>query len=263
MESRYNKIGKGYNQTRKADPYLLHRLMAHLKPKPQGKYLDIGCGTGNYSIELKKQGVNLMGIDPSSRMLQVARKKMPEMDWRSGSAEKTGLESNSLDGILASLTIHHWSNLTKAFEELSRILKFNGKIVIFTSTPLQMKGYWLNHYFPKMLQDSILQMPSYESVEKAMLAAGLGQIQIEKYFVKPDLQDKFLYCGKENPSFYLDPQIRKGISSFSYLANQTEVQEGLKQLERDIDKGKIQQIMNSYQNEHGDYLFVMGTKQGL
>src|SRR5690606_17469052 len=134
----------------------------------------------------------------------------------------------------ASLTIHHWTNLEKGIAELSRVLKTKGRIVIFTSTPEQMKGYWLNHYFPKMLSASIIQMPALERIKSAMEASGIGISETEKYHVKPDLKDKFLYCGKHDPEIYLDKNIRAGISSFASLANHTEAESGLSKLREDI-----------------------------
>ena len=76
-------------------------------------------------------------------MLKKAQSKNQNIEWKIGSAEKTDLAKNSIDGIIATLTIHHWTNLTRAFSELAHILKPNAKIITFTSTPKQMKGYWL------------------------------------------------------------------------------------------------------------------------
>jgi ubiquinone/menaquinone biosynthesis C-methylase UbiE len=159
MEVKYDKIGIHYNLTRKADKYLTEQLLIHLNAKENGLYLDIGCGTGNYTNELQKKGFQFLGIDPSIEMLKKAKFKNQQIDWRIGTAEKTNLIDNSVNGIIGSLTIHHWTDLKKGFSELYRVLKVDGRIVIFTSTPKQMEGYWLNHYFPRMLNDSIVQMP--------------------------------------------------------------------------------------------------------
>ena len=262
MEAKYDKIGIDYNLTRQADNYLTERLYALLNPDKSGIYLDIGCGTGNYTIELQKRGLNFMGIDPSTEMLLKAKEKNDNINWRIGTAEKTDLENESIDGIIAILTIHHWSDLNQGFAELNRVLKNSGRIVIFTSTPTQMKGYWLNHYFPKMVNDSIIQMPPFEKVKSAMDRTGFELVNTEKYFVRPDLQDYFLYCGKERPELYLKEEVRKGISSFSALANQQEVEIGLMELRKDIDTGKIKDVMQSFQNNEGDYLFITGQKIG-
>lgn len=260
MEVKYDEIGTDYNLTRKADKLLTEQLLHHLKPTKSGKYLDVGCGTGNYTNELQKNGFEFIGIDPSKRMLEKAKLKNSEVDWRIGSAENTGLPQNVVDGIIASLTIHHWTNLKSGFSELNEVLKPNGRIVIFTSTPKQMKGYWLNHYFPKMLSDSIIQMPTLESVKTAIKNSGIELLGIDKYFIKPDLQDQFLYCRKHNPELYFDDQIRHGISSFSSLANRVEVEQGLSELRKDIDSGKINEIIKSYENDFGDYLYIIGKK---
>ena len=168
MQVKYDTIGKDYNLTRKADKLLTENLIKYLAPNREGIYLDIGCGTGSYTIEFQKRGFRFIGIDPSERMLEKAMKRNTDIDWKLGSAENTGLQQNHVDGIIGSLTIHHWTNLELGFKELNSILKPNGKIVIFTSTPKQMKSYWLNNYFPKMLEDSIIQMPALSKVREAM-----------------------------------------------------------------------------------------------
>ncbi len=260
MNAKYDNIGIGYNSTRKADPVLTNKLLEHLSPRKDGFYLDIGCGTGNYTNELQKKGLQIIGIDPSEKMLEQAKQKNSNIDWRIGTAENIELPDKHLDGILASLTIHHWTDLQKAFFELHRVLKPNGIIVIFTSTPKQMKGYWLNHYFPKMIADSIDQMPSLETVEKAMTNNNFEIIKTDKYFIQPDLKDKFLYCGKQNPEIYFNKQIRNGISSFSSLANRNEVENGLSNLKKDIENDNINRIIKSYNNDLGDYLYIIGKR---
>ena len=259
----YNKIGINYNETRKADSYLTEQFLKHLNPNKDGLYLDIGCGTGNYTNALQQKGYEFIGIDPSIEMLKKAHAINKNIRWDFAAAEKTNLAYQSIDGIMATLTMHHWVNLTRAFSELYYILKPNGKIVVFTSTQKQMKGYWLNHYFPKMLNDAIAQMPSFDAIENAMKLSGLEIKKTELYNIKPDLEDKFLYCGKQNPELYFDASIRHGISSFSALANFDEVENGLASLRQDIDSGKINEIIKSYENNLGDYLYIIAEKSDV
>ena len=260
MIAKYDKIGINYNQTRKADKYISERLVFHLKPENHKRYLDLGCGTGNYTIELFNKGISIIGIDPSETMILKAKSKVSQIDWIIGTAEDTGLNNESIDGLICCLTIHHWTDLIAAFKEINRILKKNGRFIIFTATPNQMEGYWLNHYFPQMLYESRQQMPSLEIVIKGLENAGFEKIMTEKYFVKQDLQDSFLYCGKQRPELYMKPEIRKGISSFADLAKKIEIESGLFKLTKDIESGNINSIIDKYENEKGDYLFIIGTK---
>ncbi|MEZ4792035.1 MAG: class I SAM-dependent methyltransferase [Gelidibacter sp.] len=260
MTATYDTIGTDYNLTRKADPYLVERLYKYLKPKANGTYLDIGCGTGNYTIALQQKGLQFIGVDPSKEMLAKAKAKNRSIVWKQGKAEAIPLKNESVNGVIASLTLHHWNNLDKGFKDLYRILKPTSRFVMFTSTPDQMKGYWLNDYFPKMLQDSMSQMPSYDRIEKHLTHNGFKILKTEPFFVPSNLSDLFLYAGKERPELYLDIQVRNGISSFASLANKTEVEQGLSKLEKDIESGNIRHIMDRFTNENGDYLFIVAEK---
>lgn len=252
----YDTIGAGYNTTRRADPYITDRLFQLLSTQAGGQYLDIGCGTGNYTIALANHGVDFYGVEPSAEMLDIARLKSVTVKWLTGSAESVPALDNFFDGCIATLTIHHWVNLQKAFTELYRALKGGSKMVIFTADPLQMEGYWLNHYLPGMMARSIAQMPGSDIITAASVAAGFRVVGTEKYFVQDDLKDLFLYSGKNNPTLYLHEAVRKGISSFAALANKEEVESGISKLTYDISKGSFEAVKAKYNNTSGDYLFI-------
>ena len=262
MDVKYDNIGAGYNSTRQADPYLTERLFSLLRPQSDKLYLDIGCGTGNYTCVLADKGLSFVGVEPSKKMLNEAKSRNLSIKWLDGTAEQIPADDKTIDGIIAILTIHHWTDIRKAFGELNRVLEDKGRIVIFTSTPEQMKGYWLNHYFPKMLHSSIFQMPSLDAIQNAADETKLKISIIEKYFIKDDLKDCFLYIGKNNPDRYFDQQIRDGISSFTSLANIDEVEQGLTKLRSDIANNEFEQIKSQYDNDLGDYLFIAINKKG-
>jgi len=260
LEAVYDQIGPGYNITRQADPYIAGKLLELLAPKNDAAYLDIGCGTGNYTLALAAARLNFCGVEPSNKMLDVARSRSSDITWVEGVAEQLPFAHAHFHGAIATLTIHHWKDLYKAFGELYRVLRSNSRLVIFTATPEQMQGYWLNYYFPAMMESSMRQMPSFETVNSALVAAGFVIIQAEQYLVKDELQDLFLYAGKNKPELYFDESIRAGISSFSALANAAEVQRGLAKLRGDIDSGRFNCIRSKFMHSAGDYLFLIAHK---
>ena len=75
--AKYEEIGVGYDATRRADPRIAARLRALLRPEPGWRYLDVGCGTGNYTASLAASGLTMVGVDQSRTMLGAARPKAP------------------------------------------------------------------------------------------------------------------------------------------------------------------------------------------
>lgn len=260
MKAKYDKIGKSYNATRKADPYLFKRLVKHLQPTHSGKYLDVGCGTGNYTKQFDQRGYSFVGVDPSAEMLGKAKKGDHSIEWIIGKAETLDFEASHFHGAILFLTIHHWDDLGLGFKRIHNVLKTGARLVLFTATPLQMQDYWLCHYFPKMMEDSWSLMPSLDRISSEMVSSGFKITASESYAIRPDLEDLFLYSGKFEPERYFDPTFRSGISSFSSLAHSEEVKKGLQMLKADIDSGNIDAVISRYHNDIGDYLFLVASK---
>ena len=256
----YDRAGVGYNNTRCADPYLAGRLYEMLSPVAGGIYLDIGCGTGNYLTALAEKGIRFYGIDPSETMLKEARLKNNNAVFINAHAEHIPIDNNFFDGAIATFTLHHWKDMQRGLTEVNRVLKPGAKLVMLSFTPEQLMGYWLHHYFPRMIERSLLTPPLPE-METILNNSGFTLSYTEKYFVKEDLQDHFLYSNKSRPEQYLRPEVRNGASSFTVFSEPEELSEGLIALESEIKSGKITEVMKKYENDFGDYLFLVGTKE--
>jgi ubiquinone/menaquinone biosynthesis C-methylase UbiE len=254
----YDRIGKSYDSTRRADPFILGRLLYHLNSKPGEKILDVACGTGNYTIALAQSGLTMHGIDQSSVMIEKACKKSDRVRWHLGDAEQMPFTDKSFTGALCTLAIHHFKDMRPIFAEVHRVLE-QGRFVIFTADPDPMKKSWLNNYFPEMMTKSAERIPRKEVVTKNLIDVGFAIISTERFYVTETLQDLFLFAGKHRPALYLDPQVRAGISSFAEIATIEEVERGLAHLARDIDSGKIRDVIASDPNE-SEYLFIVAQK---
>jgi len=252
----YDRIGHGYDATRRADPEIVQRLIRLLDPQPGGLYLDVACGTGNYTAALASAGLRMVGLDNSARMIAEARGKRADVAWLLGDVQQLPFGDDCFAGAVCTLATHHFPSLEGAFGELHRVLG-GGRFAIFTFDPLQMRGYWLNEYFPQAMQRSIEKGPRLDLVMAAFGASGFHSLRTETYEVSPDLLDLFLYSGKYRPELYLNPHVRAGISTFAVLADPVEVDAGCQRLKRDIDSGRITEVAASYRNDGGDYLFIV------
>lgn len=255
----YNSIGKTYDLTRKADPAITAILKKHLFSQNDLPCIDIGCGSGNYTSALFNHGILIEGLDISDSMLSKARSKYPTIAWHQGDAENLPFSNGSYSGATCILATHHFHNKQTAFKEIYRVLS-KGYFVIFTSTPEQMKLYWLSHYFPNLIADSCKTMQSFAEIRTHLLDVGFANVIQEPFFVTNDLQDLFLQSGKYRPEIYLDKNVRAGISSFQLANDLLEIENGLTQLENDLYSGRVQQIINQYESNKGDYLFIICKK---
>jgi SAM-dependent methyltransferase len=257
----YERIGKSYDLTRRADPFILSRLNHYLNIMPHSLYLDAACGTGNYTQALAQLGGTWHAVDQSARMIEAARKKSDSIFWQLTDVARLPYRDELFSGVVCTLAIHHFPSLTLAFTEIYRVMA-RGNFALFTSTPEQTSQYWLAEYFPEAIRKSAEQMPALELVKDALRQAGFSSITTENYSVQEDLQDFFLYSGKHRPAMYLDAAVRSGISTFALLASATEIEEGCRKLAADITQGRITDVIRKYEHNEGDYKFVVARKEG-
>jgi ubiquinone/menaquinone biosynthesis C-methylase UbiE len=256
----YDVIGVEYDTSRKADPQITERLYNHLQLSENSRALDIACGTGNYTVALSQLGLDMTGTDISEEMLETARKKSNRVSWNKADVSSLSFQVGEFSGVTCTLAIHHFKNLYKAFQQVYRVMN-KGRFVIFTSSPEQMQQYWLKEYFPKAMMNSCNQMPKIPLVINHLRQAGFKVVGTEIFLIQPNLQDFFLYSGKYEPSIYLNPNVRAGISTFANIASQEEIHTGCTRLKADIESGRIQEVIDQYSSELGDYIFVVAEKK--
>lgn len=120
---------------------LLHRkVLSQLKLyNLKDSLLDVGCGSGNLIIQVAKKypSLDLIGVDLSSEILELAKKKAVENNlnekivFKIGSVESLPFPDKSVDFILSTLSLHHWEDPKQAFEEIFRVLTDGGVLLIF------------------------------------------------------------------------------------------------------------------------------------
>jgi SAM-dependent methyltransferase len=112
------------------DPVMLGRVAS-------GRFeraLDVGCGEGRFCRMLRAAGVAATGIDPTERLVAVARQRDPRGDYRIGRAERLEFEAAGFDLVVSYLTLVDIADFRAAIAEMARVLKPGGRLLIANLT---------------------------------------------------------------------------------------------------------------------------------
>ncbi len=100
--------------------------------------LDLGCGTGGFTLALSTlTGARVVGMEISLPLLQYgARKPGGQVPgWIQGQAESLPFAEATFARVLLSLVLHQLTKRAQALREIARVLQPGGLVVIRTITP--------------------------------------------------------------------------------------------------------------------------------
>jgi ubiquinone/menaquinone biosynthesis C-methylase UbiE len=176
-------IPAGYDRARDHGPEVLELWMnaiaGHVAGHSMTRILDLGCGTGRFSEGLAARfNAEVIGIDPSEKMLQLARDKQRDarVQYQHGRAEAIPLPSEWVDLVFMSMSLHHFADPSVSARECRRVLRSNGSVVIRTGTREQIPAYAYVPFFEasRPLLEEI--MPASADVLATFEAAGLRMV---------------------------------------------------------------------------------------
>jgi SAM-dependent methyltransferase len=112
------------------DRHLLNRLAEDVRD--HGLVADLGCGPGHVARYLHDQGVRMLGIDLSPRMIDSARQRSPDIEFRVGDMRALDLPDGALAGIVAFYSLIHIGEFVMAatLRELRRVLAPGGLLLV-------------------------------------------------------------------------------------------------------------------------------------
>jgi ubiquinone/menaquinone biosynthesis C-methylase UbiE len=164
-------------------------LSAHIDPAAISLVIDLGCGTGRFSELLAAHfGVQVIGIDPSQKMVDQARLKPAtgNVVYRLGAAEVLPLPDACADLVFMSMVYHHLPDPTAAARECHRVLRRGGYACIRNGT--RESDFPHRHFFPALRALIDSDLPSRRDVQSVLAAAGLRPIvhQVVTQVTAPD-----------------------------------------------------------------------------
>ena len=106
-------------------------LISRIGLENPARILDIGCGSGNSTNELKKRWPNaeIIGIDNSSTMIEKAQLLYPEIDFRLMDATEDLSSLGKFDIVFSNAVFHWISNHNALLKEIHKVLKPHGMLV--------------------------------------------------------------------------------------------------------------------------------------
>lgn len=118
----------------RAENALRNPWIASKLPLPNSKVLDIGCGGGLLTNALAERGHTVVGIDLSSKSLEIAKQSdaTKSVSYLEASADNLPFEDHSFDAVCAMDLLEHVENPAKVIEEASRVLKKGGLFFFHT-----------------------------------------------------------------------------------------------------------------------------------
>jgi len=107
--------------------------------KQAGQAADLGCGPGYLVVKLAQTapGLQVTGIDLSDEMLVEAERYArhsglgARVGFRKGDVRDIPFPDGSLDLVVSTASLHHWSHPVSVFDEIARVLRPGGSFLVF------------------------------------------------------------------------------------------------------------------------------------
>ena len=217
IASRYDFLNRFLSGGR--DIHWRKKAIAELKQMAPKRILDVATGTADMAILLNKiiSPKEIIGIDISEGMLEIGRKKISNLGkdlnirLEQGDCEDLHYPDNQFDAITVAFGVRNFENLEKGLQEMLRVLKPAGKLVVLEfSQPGNSKfrmlcKFYLSRIAPFLVQifskkqayqyldKSIQAFPEGERFLRIMNKAGF----IHTYLVPLSFGICSIYCGNK------------------------------------------------------------------
>ncbi len=157
IQKYFDDLSVGRNETIQASPVISYEqelraqtVLGLLAVKSGEHVLDIGCGNARDIARIAERGGEIVGVDISAGMVAAAKEELERMGMSSirlqvGDATCLDFPDASFDKVLCSEVIEHIPDAPQALQEIRRVLRPGGSLVL--STPNKGSWYGFERYW--------------------------------------------------------------------------------------------------------------------
>jgi ubiquinone/menaquinone biosynthesis C-methylase UbiE len=163
-------LGRGYSATQ-LDRWL-EVISGSVPQYSLAAILDLGCGTGRYSVALAEHfDARVIALDPSEKMLAEARRKaIDQVGYVRACGESLPLAQGSVDMVFISMVFHHFDDAVRAVRECHRVLRPGRAVCLRAGTTEQIDQYAYVPFFPETRAILRRSLKARESIESTFAA---------------------------------------------------------------------------------------------
>ncbi len=236
----YDAWAQKYDATRGVSPSVLGPLLEALGPPENRSVLDIGGGTGNYTVALRDAGFHAVHCDPSPGMTRRAATKSVVSLVADGQA--LPFRDAAFDCAIAIKVLNHVADRLAFAREASRVIRY-GPLVLVHAAKESIAGNWICHYAPSLRTQERFE-PESATVE-ALSAAGFADVRVA-HVRYTDMADGSAQALKRFRETFLTDERILNTSLFSRLP-EPERRKVLSAIRRDYASGRLQEVIAEYE----------------
>ena len=174
------------------------------------RILDVATGTGDLAIALARRidGVQVLAVDLSEGMLEVARRKVEArgLDGRivldRGDAEHLDVAAGSIDVVTVAFGVRNFGDLDAGLREMARTLRPGGKVMILEfSRPANPLFRSVYEFYSYRILPRIGGMISHDRRAYEYLPASVGEFPLPEEFLRRMEAAGFRNCRAHSQSF--------------------------------------------------------------
>jgi 2-polyprenyl-3-methyl-5-hydroxy-6-metoxy-1,4-benzoquinol methylase len=147
-----------------------------LRAKPQGRLLDVGCGSGDWLLWIRQLGWEAEGLGFDEAAVRVATER--GLTVRQGVLEGQGYAAGSFDAVTLNHVIEHVPDPLATVRECARILKPDGQLIMFTPNTASLGHRLFQRHWRGLEPPRHLHIFCPQAMEAMLRSAGFNRVLV-------------------------------------------------------------------------------------